>query len=75
MAGEGKKKMRTMSGRGRNITSFITRMCSDTQETHPNRRGGVRKNKLEGGGMAKRRGKEDEKKNNRSVEQKNINNA
>ena len=67
--------MRTMSGRGGNITSFVTRMCSDTQGTHPNRRGGVRKNKLEGGGMTKRRGKEEEKKNNRSVEHKNINNA
>ena len=48
VAGEGEKKMRTISGR---------RMCSDTQGTHPSRRGGVRKNKHKGGGMVKRRGK------------------
>ena len=66
--------MRTMSGRGGNVTSFARRMCSDTQGTHPSRRGGVRKNKHEGGGMVKRRGKEEEKKNNRSVEC-NINSA
>ena len=64
-----------MSGRGGNITSFVRRMCSDTQGTHPNRRSGVRKNKREDGGVVKRRGKEEEKKNNRSVEQKSINNA
>ena len=54
MAGEGGKKMCTMSGRGGNITSSVRRMCSNTQGTHPSRRGGVRKNKHEGGGMVKR---------------------
>ena len=60
--------MCTMSGRGGNITSSVRRMCNDTQRTHPSRRDGVRKNKHEDGGMVKKRGKDEEKKNNRSVE-------
>ena len=68
LAGEREKKMRTMSGRGGNITSSVIRICSNTQGTHSSRSGGVRKNKPEGEGMVKRRGKKKEKKNNRSVE-------
>ena len=59
--------MCTVSGKRGNITSSVRRMCSDTRGTHPSR-GGVRKNKRGGGGMVEGRGKEEEKKNNRSVE-------
>ena len=58
--------MCTMSGRGGNIASSVRKMCSDTQGTHSSGRGCVMKNKREGGGIVKRRGKEEEKKN-RSV--------
>ena len=51
-----------MSDRIANITSSVRNMCSDTQGIHPSRRGGVRKNKREGGGMVKRRGKRKKRK-------------
>ena len=63
-----------MSGKRGNVTSSVRRMRSNTQGTYPSGRGGVKKNKGEGGGMVKRRGKEEEKENNRSVEW-NIKNA
>ena len=43
-------------------------MRCDTRGIHPSRRDGARKNKREGGGMVKRLGKEEEKKNIRNVE-------
>ena len=62
-----------MPGRGDNIKSFDRRMCGNTQGIHPSKRSCVRKNKREAGGMVKKLGKKAEKKNIRSVEQKNIN--
>ena len=60
--------MCTVLDRGGNITSCVRRMCRDTQGIHPSRRGDVRKNKRECGGMVNIRGKDEEKKNIRSVE-------
>ena len=73
LAGDGEKKMCTMSGRGRNIKSPDRKTCSDTQGIHPSRRCCARKNKREGRGMVKRLTKEEEKENIESVEQRNIN--
>ena len=68
MAGDGEKKTCTTSNRGGNIKSSDRRICRDTQRIHPSRRSCVGKNKRGGGGMVKRLGKEEEKKNVGNVE-------
>ena len=53
--------MGTRSCRGGNHKTFHRRLCSDPQETHPNGRHCVWKNKRENVRMTKRGGKEEEK--------------